>query len=282
MVNGLTHMGDNTVMYRGGGKMKKLLFGAVLLALVMAVPLPIMAQVGVNISFGLPHPIEFAAPPDVIVLPDTDDVYVAPGIDVDLFFWSGWWWRPWHGRWYRSRYYDRGWGYYNNVPRFYYDVDPGWRGYYRDRNWYGRQWNYDPIPHQRLQRNWKGWQSNRYWERQRTWGVQGYQPRPQPQRQELRQQRQQQYQQRPEVQQHRELIQQQQRQPQVQQQKQQPHQRIQQQQRQPQVQPPRQPPQVQPPRQVQQPKQQPQGKVQQQRSQPQGKPGGGEGVKNRK
>ncbi len=136
----------------------------------------------------------------MIVMPDTNDVYVAPDIDVDLFFWNGWWWRLWEGRWYRSHYYNRGWGYYNNVPSFYFDVDPGWRGYYRDHNWYGHRWNYERIPYQRLQQNWKSWQNDRHWERQGTWGVQSYQPRPQQQRQELRQQRQQQYQQRPEVQ----------------------------------------------------------------------------------
>jgi hypothetical protein len=222
--------------------MKKLLFGIMLMALVVVVPLQTMAQVGISISFGLPHPIEFAAPPDVVVLPDTDDVYVVPGIDVDLFFWNGWWWRPWYGRWYRSRYYDRGWSYYNNIPSFYYDVDPGWRGYYGGRNWHGSQWNYDPIPYQRLQRNWQAWHNNRYWERQRTWGVQGYRPRPQPQRQELRQQREREYQQRPEVQQHRQLVQQQQRQPRVQQQQ---RQQVQQP-RQPQVQQPRQDPRQQP------------------------------------
>ena len=90
-----------------------------------------------------------------------------------------------------------------DVPSFYFDVDPGWRGYYRDHNWYGHRWNYERIPQQRLQQNWKGWQNNRHWERQGTWGVQGYQPRPQQKIQELRQQRQQQYQQRPEVQQQR-------------------------------------------------------------------------------
>ena len=74
---------------------------------------------------------------------------------------------------------------------FYYDVDPGWRGYYRDRNWYGHRWDYERIPNQRLQQNWKTWNNNRYWENQRNWGVQSYQPRPQQQRQELRQQRQQ-------------------------------------------------------------------------------------------
>jgi hypothetical protein len=179
--------------------MKKLFFGTVLVALVMVVSLPATTRAEVNVSIGLPPPIVFAAPPELIVLPETY-VYVAPEVDVDLFFWNGWWWRLWDGRWYRSTYYNRGWGYYNRVPSFYFDVDPGWRGYYRDHNWYGHQWRYDRIPHQRVQQNWKNWQNNRHWEKQGTWGVQGYQPRPEQQRRELRQQRQQQYQQRPEVQ----------------------------------------------------------------------------------
>jgi len=211
----------------GGNKMKKLFLGTLLVALAIAVPIPTMAGVDVSVNIGLP-PIVFAAPPDVIVMPDSRDVYVVPDIDVDLFFWDGWWWRPWQGRWYRSHYYDRGWGYYSNVPSFYYDVDPGWRGYYRDHNWYGHRWNYERIPHQRLHQNWKSWKKDRHWERQKTWGIQSYQPRPQKQRQELRQQRQKQYQQRPEVQQ--------QRQPMVRQQKQQVHEKVQRQQRQPQVQ----------------------------------------------
>ncbi|MGO9377250.1 MAG: hypothetical protein ACLP29_01705, partial [Dissulfurispiraceae bacterium] len=164
------------------------------------VPMPVMAAVDVNVNIALPPPIVFAAPPNVIVMPDANDVYVDPEVNVDLFFWNGWWWRPWEGRWYRSYYYDRGWGYYNNVPSFYFDVDPGWRGYYRDHNWYGHRWNYERIPYGQLQQNWKSWHNDRHWEKQGTWGVQNYQPRPQQQRQALRQQRQQQYQQRPEVQ----------------------------------------------------------------------------------
>jgi len=205
-------MVDKTVMCIGGNKMKKLFFGTLLLALVIVVPIPTMAGVDVSIGISLPPPIVFEAPPDVIVLPDTNNVYVVPDRDVDIFFWNGWWWRPWEGRWYRSHYYNRGWTYYNNVPSFYFDVDPGWRGYYRDHNWYGHRWNYDRIHHRRLQQNWKSWHNNRHWERQRTWGVQNYQLRPKQQRQELRQQRQHQYQQRPEVQRHHQQIQKQQRQ----------------------------------------------------------------------
>ena len=195
--------------------MKKLLFGTILLALAFAAPIPANAGVDVSIGFSLPPPIVFSAPPEVIVMPDTIGVYVVPDIDADFFFWNGWWWRLWEGRWYRSRYYNRGWAFYRDVPTFYYDVDPGWRRYYRDRDWYGHRWDYERIPSRRLQQNWRRWNNNRYWERQRSWGVQGYQPRPQPQRQELRRQRQEQYRQRPEVQRHQEEIQQQRRQPQV-------------------------------------------------------------------
>ena len=217
--------------------MKKLFVGILLLALVIGVSIPAMARAEVNVSIVLPPPIVFAAPPSLIVLPDTY-VYVIPDSDADMFFYNGWWWRLWEGRWYRSHYYNQGWSYYRNVPSFYFDVDPGWRGYYRDHNWYGHRWNYERIPNQRLQQNWKGWQSNRHWEKQGTWGVQSYQLRPQQQRQELSQQRQQQYQQRPEVQK--------QRKPEVQQPKQQPKERVQQPQRQeqrPQAQQPKQQPQ---------------------------------------
>ena len=217
--------------------MKKLLFGTILLALVGAFPIMTMAAVDVNVGISIPLPplITFELPPNVVVLPDTNSVYAVPSIGVDLFFWNGYWWRPWEGRWYRSPYYDRGWAYYNSVPRFYFDVDPYWRGNYQNHNWHGHIWNYQPVPHSELQRNWKSWQSNHYWDKKQTWGVQGYTRKPQQQTQVLRQQRQTLYQQKPEVQQHQQFQkqqkQEQQRRPQMQQH--QPQQK-QEQQRQPQ------------------------------------------------
>ena len=195
--------------------MKKVLLATVLLALTMIAPVSLQAEVNVSIGFSLPGAVAFEGPPDVIVLPDTDNVYVVPDRDEDIFFWNGWWWRPWEGRWYRSHSYNRGWAYYNKVPRFYYDLDPGWRGYYRDRNWSGHQWNYQRIPTQQLNRNWKKWRTDRYWERNKTWGVESYQPRPHQQIQELRNQRQEQYRQRPEVQRYQQQIQERQKRPQV-------------------------------------------------------------------
>jgi len=163
-----------------GTKMKKLLLETLFLAFVIAAPIPAMARVDVNVSIALPPPIVFAAPPALIVLPETY-VYVAPDIDVDIFFYNGWWWRPWEGHWYRSRNYSSGWGYYRSIPSFYSGIPSGWRNDYRDHRWKGHQWNYQQIPHKQVQQNWKGWEKNKHWEKQQTWGVQGLQPRTQSQ-----------------------------------------------------------------------------------------------------
>jgi hypothetical protein len=85
-----------------------------------------MAAIDIHIDIPLPPPIVFPAPPEVIAMPETSGVCVAPDIDVDLYFWNGFWWRLWEGRWYRSAYYDRDWVYYNNVPSFYFNIDPHW------------------------------------------------------------------------------------------------------------------------------------------------------------
>ncbi len=182
--------------------MKRLLLGTIVLLLAIAVPISTMAQINVNINIPLPPPVEFSGPPDVIAMPETSGVYVVPDIDVDLYFWNGFWWRLWEGRWYRSAYYDRDWIYYDAVPRFYFNIDSHWRTYYHNHSWYGHNWNYDRIPYQRLQQNWKSWERNRSWGGQRTWGVQGYPPRTKGQTDVVRQQRQRQYEQRPEVQKH--------------------------------------------------------------------------------
>ena len=156
--------------------MKKLLFGKILFTLAVIFPVQTMAGVDVGISISIPPPIVFAGPPEVVVIPETY-VYVVPDSEVDIFFYNGWWWRPWEGRWYRSRHYDSGWAYYQRIPSFYRRIPPGWRNDYRDHHWRGHPWNYQRIPHQQLQRNWSNWERNRHWEKQQTWGVQDLRPR---------------------------------------------------------------------------------------------------------
>lgn len=157
--------------------MKKVLFGILFLELVMVSPVPTMAEVNVGINIGIPLPpaIVFTSPPQLIVLPGTY-VYVSPDVDADIFFYNGWWWRPWEGRWYRSREYKSGWSYHNSVPSFYREIPRGWRNDYRKRHWKGHKWDQQRIPHQEVQRNWKGWKENKHWEKKERWGVKELQP----------------------------------------------------------------------------------------------------------
>ena len=156
--------------------MKRLLFVSMLSALVLVSPLPTVAGVDVGVSISLPPLIVFASPPEMVVLPETY-VYVVPDSDVDIFFYDGWWWRPWEGRWYRSRNYGSGWVHYRRVPNFYSGIPSGWRNDYREHRWGGQPWNHQRIPHQQVQRNWSTWKKDKHWEKQQTWGVQGLKPR---------------------------------------------------------------------------------------------------------
>ena len=157
--------------------MKKLLFGTILLALVLVFPIATMARAD---RIPLPPRIAFSAPPVVVVIPGTY-VYGVPDVDVDIFFYQGWWWRPWEGRWYRSQNYNSGWSHYSGTPSFHRSVPSGWRNDYRNSRWKGQQWDHQRIPHQQVQRNWSNWERNRYWEKHNTWGVKGFKPRGQSQ-----------------------------------------------------------------------------------------------------
>ena len=161
--------------------MQKLFLGILLLVLVLVFPLSTRAGVNVGVNISLPLPIVFVAPPELIVLPETN-VYVVPDVEEEIYFYGGWWWRPWEGGWYRSRHYDSGWSYHQQAPSFYGRIPSDWRNDYRERRWRGSQWDYQPIPHQQVQQNWSAWQKSRYWERHKSWGVQGLQPRMRSQR----------------------------------------------------------------------------------------------------
>ena len=160
--------------------MKKAMIGTLFLLVAALVPLSVRAQIGVSVGVNvdLPPPIVFSGPPEVVVLPERN-VYVVPDVEADIFFSQGWWWRPWQGRWYRSHYYDRGWGFYRAAPPpFYRNVPPGWRNDYREHRWRGHEWNHERVPHGEMERNWRGWERDRHWQQHNGWGVRGMEPRP--------------------------------------------------------------------------------------------------------
>ncbi|MFZ2198959.1 MAG: hypothetical protein WAV13_14565 [Thermodesulfovibrionales bacterium] len=69
--------------YKGGNKMKRLLFGTIFLALIGAFPVMTMAGIDINSGISLPPPIVFEAPPEVIVMPETSGAYVVAEADAD-------------------------------------------------------------------------------------------------------------------------------------------------------------------------------------------------------
>ncbi|MFA5906257.1 MAG: hypothetical protein WC836_20175 [Desulfobacula sp.] len=157
--------------------MKRLIFETIIFVLILVSPIPAMAsgRMEVGVSIPMPPVIVFAGPPHVVVIPETY-VYFVPDIDEDIFFYSGWWWRPWQGRWYRSHDYRSGWSHYGDVPSFYRDVPPGWRNDYSRNRWKGRQWEHQPIHHEQVEKNWDNWEKNKHWEKQNNWGVHDMRP----------------------------------------------------------------------------------------------------------
>jgi hypothetical protein len=161
-------------------KMKKMVLGTALwLLIVFLFTGPANAQVSLQINIGTPPPVVFNAPPEMIVLPGTY-VYVVPDMEDDIFFYDGYWYRPWKEHWYRSSYYDRDWILYKRTPLFYSHVPPGWRQHYRDHDWDGHEWAYERMPYNHVHKNWGQWKKEKHWEKERSWGVHDWQPGPQP------------------------------------------------------------------------------------------------------
>jgi hypothetical protein len=114
-----------------------------------------------DVNISPPPEYELAAPPSVAVIPGTY-VYLVPGIGADILFYDGYWYRPYRSHWFRARSYNGPWAYLATarVPRVLIDLPGGYRrlppGYHR-------------IAYGEFQRNWRRWEGERYWHRDREW-----------------------------------------------------------------------------------------------------------------
>ena len=113
-------------------------------------------NVGINLS-----PFFFPVPPPVVVIPGTY-AYFAPEADVDIVFYQGFWYRPYEGRWFRSRGYNGPWGYIAppRVPRVLIGLPHDYRHNYRDHK---------RITHRDFNKHWRYWEKNKYWEKDERW-----------------------------------------------------------------------------------------------------------------
>lgn len=142
--------------------MKKLIFKMTFLLVVVLAPASALA--GVHIDIRIPIPMSPAlllpVPPSLVAIPSTN-VYVVRGIQEDIFFSGGWWWRPWQNNWYRSRHYDRGWEHYKGTPSFHRKLPSNWRNNYQQQQWEGNKgnrgnkWSQHRVSHRDVQPNWK-------------------------------------------------------------------------------------------------------------------------------
>jgi hypothetical protein len=118
-----------------------------------------MAGVSIGINIPVPPLFTFPAPPELVVIPGTY-AYYCPDAGVNVFFYAGYWYRPYEGYWYRSASYNGRWAYTSHAPSVIVNLPPD----YRVRAEGARH-----IPYAELHRNWRGWERDRYWEHH-NWG----------------------------------------------------------------------------------------------------------------
>ncbi len=139
-------------------KNKLLIIGAMLM-LLLGFSSPSMAGIHIDVNVPLPPVFEFSVAPELVVIPGTY-VYYCPGVDFDIFFYAGYWYRPYEGYWYRSVGYDGPWVYIASPPPVLVSLPTDYRIIARGER---------PIPYALLRRNWRAWERDRYWEHH-NWG----------------------------------------------------------------------------------------------------------------
>lgn len=114
------------------------------------------SEVNVNIVMPLPGPV-IPAPPGLIVIPGTY-VYYPPEITMDIFFYRGFWYRPYRGGWYRAGSYNGPWRsiHARRVPGAVHKVPPAYRRVPS---------RHAPVSYGDVRKNWRSWERDHYWER---------------------------------------------------------------------------------------------------------------------
>lgn len=118
---------------------------------------PLISNAGVNLNVTVLLPeLGIAVPPAMVVIPGSY-AYFAPDVEAELFFYRGYWYRPYRGEWYFSAEYNGAWGRVAignvpppliNLPPDYRNVPPG----------------YERMPYHMVKRNWRHWEEERHWD----------------------------------------------------------------------------------------------------------------------
>lgn len=124
----------------------------------LGAPPPPVVVAGPPVVVAPPPPVVIAAPPEVVLIPGTR-VYFAPDAGVNIFFYSGRWYRKHHGTWYRAAYYNGPWVHLppRRVPAAFVHLPADCRVYAAHRR----------IPYGHLKKHWKEEEKehNRHWKK---------------------------------------------------------------------------------------------------------------------
>ncbi len=132
-------------------------FGAGVMFMVFFLFAPAMSNAEVNVNINVPLPaLVIPGPPALIVIPGTY-VYYPPDVDVDIFFYHGYWYRPFRGGWYIANGYNGPWRAIGprRMPRALIDLPPGYRRVPP---------GHERIPYGQVRKNWRAWEKERHWD----------------------------------------------------------------------------------------------------------------------
>ncbi len=119
---------------------------------------PVNGNAGVSVNINIPLPgLVIPVPPAMIVIPGSN-VYYPPDVDVDIFFYHGYWYRPYRGGWYIADEYNGPWRgigpervprALSGMPNDYRRVPPG----------------HERVPYGQVKKNWRNWEDEGHWDR---------------------------------------------------------------------------------------------------------------------
>ena len=117
---------------------------------------PGQSKAGVSVHVDIPLPRLFIPlPPPLVVIPGTY-AYYPPDVEADIFFYHGYWYRPYQDRWYLSADYNGPWRFTERVPRVLRGLPPTYRHHGPAR---------EHMPYGTVRENWRSWEKERHWDR---------------------------------------------------------------------------------------------------------------------
>ena len=117
-------------------------------------------EVAAGIAGQEPPPLQFDAPPDVVVVPSNGaPVYMVPNV-TGVYFYNNYWYRFYSGRWFRTTVYNGSWGpvALKVVPMAIVNVPPEYPRYLPR--------GYQRVHYNDFNRNWNTWEREQHWQKQ--------------------------------------------------------------------------------------------------------------------